>query len=202
MRGSGYDGLAARSNKDMTVVTPLPDDALARAQSGEPAAFALIYESLGPAVSGYFTGRRSEDPEALTQEVFLTVFSKLGSITGGTTGLRAFAFSVAHARYVDEVRRRSRAPVLVGYDAEGDHRITASAETEVLERLDARDAGGMLAELNAEQRDVLLLRIVAGLPIEQVATILGRSAGSVKQLQRRGLLKLKELVHTKESEAL
>ncbi len=184
------------------MVTPLPDDALLRAQAGEPAAFSLIYQSLSPAVLGYFVGRRSEDPEALTQEVFLTVFSKLDSVTGGPAGLRSFAFSVAHARYVDEVRRRSRAPVLVGYDADGDTRSSASAEAEVLERLDAGDAGGMLAELNDEQRDVLLLRIVAGLPIDQVATILGRSAGSVKQLQRRGLLKLKELVQPNESDAL
>lgn len=184
------------------MVTSLPDDALLRAQAGEPAAFSLIYQSLSPAVVGYFVGRRAEDPEALAQEVFLTVFSKLGSVTGGTAGLRSFAFSVAHARYVDEVRKRSRTPVLVGYDADGDTRSSASAEDEVLEKLDAADAGGLLAGLNDEQREVLLLRIVAGLPIEQVATILGRSAGSVKQLQRRGLLKLKDLVQPNESDAL
>jgi RNA polymerase sigma factor (sigma-70 family) len=183
------------------VVTPLPDDALLRAQAGEPAAFSLIYRSLGPAVLGYFVGRRAEDPEALTQEVFLTVFSKLGTVTGGLTGLRSFAFSVAHARYVDEVRKRTRVPVLVGYDADGDTRSSASAEAEVLEKFDAVDAGGLLAELSDDQREVLMLRIVAGLPIEQVALILGRSAGSVKQLQRRGLLKLKELVQPNESEA-
>ena len=48
---------------------------------------------------------------------------------------------------------------------------------------------------------MLLLRIVAELPIEQVAEILGKSAGSVKQLQRRGLLKLRELVQPNGSDA-
>jgi RNA polymerase sigma factor (sigma-70 family) len=184
------------------VVTPLPEDALIRAQSGEPAAFSLLYQALSPAVLGYFTGRGSEDPEALTQEVFLTVFSKLGSVTGGLPGLRTFTFSVAHARHVDEVRRRTRTPVLVGYESDGDIRSTDSAESVVLEKLDAGGAGSLLAQLNAEQRDVLLLRIVAELPIDQVAEILGRSAGSVKQLQRRGLIRLKQLVHHDESEAL
>ncbi len=192
----------SRPNKEDTVVTPLPDDALVRAQAGEPEAFALIYEAMCPAVLGYFRGRGSEDPEALTQEVFLTVFSKLATVTGGLSGLRTFTFSVAHARHVDEVRKKMRAPVLVGYEADGDTRATDSAETVALGNLDAGSAGGMLAQLNAEQRDVLLLRIVAELPIEQVAEILGRSAGSVKQLQRRGLLKLKELVVPTESEAL
>lgn len=184
------------------MVSPLTEDALLRAQAGEPAAFSLLYRTLSPGVLGYLAGRGSEDAEALTQDVFLTVFSKLESVTGGLPGLRAFAFSVAHARYVDEVRERTRAPVLVGYEADGDTRTTESAESVVLSNLDAGGAGGMLAQLNAEQRDVLLLRIVAELPIEQVAEILGRSAGSVKQLQRRGLLKLKELVRPTESEAL
>ncbi|WP_104180541.1 RNA polymerase sigma factor [Arthrobacter sp. B0490] len=184
------------------MVTSLPDDALDRAQAGEPAALSLIYQVLSPAVLGYFTGRRADDPEASTQDVFLTVFSRLDSVSGGPRGLRTFTFSVAHARHVDEVRRKLRAPVLVGYEADGDQRTTDSAETVALGNLDAGGATGLLAQLNAEQRDVLLLRIVAELPIEQVAEILGRSAGSVKQLQRRGLLKLKELVRPNESEAL
>ncbi|MHA7190117.1 RNA polymerase sigma factor [Arthrobacter sp. MDT2-16] len=183
------------------MVTPLPDDALVRAQAGDPAAFTEIYETLGPRVLGYFRGRGSEDPEALTQDVFLTVFSKLDSVSGGVQGLRTFTFSVAHARHVDEVRKRVRAPVLVGYEAEGDTRVTESAETVALGNLDSAGTGGMLAQLNAEQRDVLLLRIVAELPIEQVAEILGKSAGSVKQLQRRGLLKLRELVQPNGSDA-
>ena len=180
----------------------LPDDALSRAQAGEPAALSLIYQALGPAVLGYFVGRSSEDPEALTQEVFLAVFSRLDSVTGGLPGLRTFTFSVAHARHVDEVRKRTRAPVLVGYEVDGDTRTTDSAEAVVLGNLDAGGAGGLLEQLSTEQRDVILLRIVAELPIDQVAEILGRSPGSVKQLQRRGLLKLKELVRPNESEAL
>lgn len=184
------------------MVALLPDDALVRAQSGEPAAFSLLYKALSPAVLGYFAGRGSEDPEALTQEVFLTVFSKLDSVSGGFPGLRTFTFSVAHARYVDEVRKKTRSPVLVGYEADGDTRVADSAESVALGNLDAGGAGGLLAHLNAEQRDVLLLRIVAELPIDQVAEVLGKSAGSVKQLQRRGLLKLKEIVQPKESKAL
>ncbi|WP_247827843.1 RNA polymerase sigma factor [Arthrobacter antioxidans] len=182
------------------MVSTLPADALVRAQTGEPAALSLIYRSLSPAVLGYFAGRGSEDPEALTQEVFLAVFSRLESVTGGLPGLRTFTFSVAHARYVDEVRRRTRAPVLVGYEVDGDTRTTDSAEAVALGNLDV--AGGLLEQLSTEQREVILLRIVAELPIDQVAEILGKSAGSVKQLQRRGLLRLKDLVQPNESEAL
>ncbi|PPB48229.1 RNA polymerase subunit sigma-70 [Arthrobacter pityocampae] len=183
------------------MVSTLPDDALSRAQTGEPAALSLIYQSLSPAVLGYFVGRGSADPEALTQEVFLAVFSRLESVTGGLPGLRTFTFSVAHARLVDEVRKRTRAPVLVGYEVDGDPRTADSAEAVALRDLDLGGAGGLLEQLSPDQREVILLRIVAELPIDQVAEILGKSAGSVKQLQRRGLLRLKELVHLDESEA-
>ena len=45
----------------------------------------------------------------------------------------------------------------------------------------------MLDRLTAEQRDVLLLRILGGLTVEQVAAVVGRTAGAVKMLQARGL---------------
>jgi RNA polymerase sigma-70 factor (ECF subfamily) len=50
----------------------------------------------------------------------------------------------------------------------------------------------MLDALPPDQRDVLTLRIVADLPIDQVALILGKRPDAVKQLQRRGLERLRK----------
>ena len=44
-----------------------------------------------------------------------------------------------------------------------------------------------------DQRDVLLLRILGDLTVDQVADVLGKSAGAVKQLQRRGLEAIRRL---------
>ncbi len=179
----------------------LPDDALARAQSGDPAAFDLIYSALSPLVFGYFSGRGAEDPESLTQEVFLTVFTRLVSVRQGRDSLRTFVFSVAHARYVDEVRRKARRPVLVSYEPDADLRASASAESLALNRFGEGNTEELLLALKEEYREVLLLRVVAGLSLEQVADVMGKSTGSVKQLQRRGLIRLKELVELDEEEA-
>jgi RNA polymerase sigma-70 factor (ECF subfamily) len=178
-----------------------PDDALARAQSGDPAAFEWIYSYLSPLVLGYFNGRGVEDPESLTQEVFLTVFTRLASVRGGLDSLRTFVFSVAHARHVDEVRRRARRPLLVSYEPEADFRTSASAESVALNRFGEGNTEELLLGLKEEYREVLLLRVVAGLSLEQVADVMGKSTGSVKQLQRRGLIRLKELVELDEEEA-
>lgn len=178
---------------------PLPDEVLSAAQSGDAEAFTRIYTDLAPKVSGYLQARGAEEPAESTQEVFLTVFSKLNSVRGGYRGLRTFAFSVAHARYVDEIRRRVRQPQLVGYEPDADARFADSAETVVLDSLDTSAVGELMQYLKAEQREVLLLRVVADLSLKQVSEITQRSTGSVKQLQRRGLLSLKELVERKEA---
>jgi DNA-directed RNA polymerase specialized sigma24 family protein len=49
----------------------------------------------------------------------------------------------------------------------------------------------MCAGLPADQRSVLLLRVLADLTVEQVAAVMDRSVGSVKALQRRGLRRLR-----------
>ncbi|MHA7263098.1 RNA polymerase sigma factor [Arthrobacter sp. TMN-37] len=183
------------------MVRMLPEEALARAQEGDPAAFEWIYSQLSPLVLGYFSGRGAEDPEGLTQEVFLTVFTKLSTLHGGPGALRTFVFSVAHARYVDELRKKARGPLLTGYEPESDLRASESAESIALNRFGEGDTEELLGSLKDEHREVLLLRVVAGLSLEQTAKVMGRSTGSIKQLQRRGLLRLKELVEPNQKEA-
>lgn len=52
-----------------------------------------------------------------------------------------------------------------------------------------RDA---LAELPAAQRDVIIMRFVAGMPVREVATVLEKSEDAIKSLQRRGLQALRD----------
>jgi RNA polymerase sigma-70 factor (ECF subfamily) len=63
------------------------------------------------------------------------------------------------------------------------------------------EVGQLLEELGEEQRAVITLRVLADLSLEETAAVLGKSVGSVKQLQRRGLLRLRELVDTAEGRA-
>jgi RNA polymerase sigma factor (sigma-70 family) len=174
----------------------LTDDELSAALAGDPSGFSAVYAALSPAVHGYFRARGADDPEALTQDVFVDVLPKLAGVKGGRAGLRTFIFSVAHARLVDQRRRSARTPYLAEYDPLQDGRYTVSAEDEVLGSLCGISA--TLSLLNDEQREVLILRIVADLSIEQVAAIMDKTPGSIKQLQRRGLLALRELVTEKD----
>lgn len=167
------------------------DDVLLAAQAGRPEGLRALYEHLAPRVHGYLSARGASEPEDLTSEVFLTVFSRLATVTGGAAGLRTLVFSVAHARLVDDLRRRTRRGDAVPYEDWHDDRVTASPEDEAVERSRIGEVRALLDELPSDQRDVLLLRVVADLSVEQTAEAIGRTAGAVKQLQRRGLLTLR-----------
>jgi RNA polymerase sigma-70 factor (ECF subfamily) len=148
--------------------------------------------ALAPGVLAYLRNRGSRDAEGLTQEVFLQLLPRLRTITGGAAGVRALAFTIAHSRLVDEFRRRSRTTELP-YEADLDGRQQVSAEQEVVEQLGSTAITALLARLGDEQRTVILLRVLGDLSLEETARIMGKSVGAVKQLQRRGLLALREL---------
>ena len=76
----------------------LTDGDVSAAASGSGPAANKIYRSLSPQVFGYLTARGLEDPEAATQEVFLTLFEKLSTVTGGAEGLRTFAVARSPAK--------------------------------------------------------------------------------------------------------
>jgi RNA polymerase sigma-70 factor (ECF subfamily) len=179
------------------VTDALTDEAL-RDQSRHADVFSLVYRTYAPQVLGYLTARGVEDPEAAMQEVFLSVLPRLHSVQGGSAGLRTFLFSVAHARMVDDHRRQRRAPARLSFEPGLDARQDESAESEALHRLSPQEVRRLLDGLAEDQRDVLALRLVAGLTVEQTAAAMGKSAGAVKQLQRRAILKLRELPAVKE----
>ena len=56
----------------------------------------------------------------------------------------------------------------------------------------------MLAQLPADQAEVIRLRIIADLSIEQVAHAMGRSPGAIKQLQRRALITLRAVLEERQ----
>lgn len=176
----------------------LTDDVL-RAGARDPELFSLVYRTYASQVLGYLTARGVEDPEAVMQEVFLAVLPRLETVSGGVPGLRTFLFSVAHARMVDDHRRQSRTPVKLPFDAELDLREESSAEAEALQHVSPAEVLGLLQKvLQDDQREVLTLRIIGGLTVDQVAAVMGKSSGAVKQLQRRALSRLREESAVKE----
>ncbi len=176
----------------------LPDDIVRGAVSGDPDAFRQVYDAMSPRILGYLRSRGVEDPEGMVSEVFLAVHPRLPELTGGPSGLRTLVFSVAHARAVDDARRRSRRPASFPYEPEYDDRTTGSAEQHAVDSLEAERAVALMRQLNDDQRTVVTLRIMGDLSLEETAEVTGKTVASVKQLQRRGLVRLRTLMSAPE----
>lgn len=172
----------------------LDDTAVEAAAADRTLDVESVYRQFAPQVLGYLRARGADDPEGLVDEVFLAVIPRLGDVSGGQSGLRTLVFSIAHARAVDEHRRRARRPAQTTYEPELDPRTEESAETTALARVGGAQVDQLLGELGEDQRAVIMLRVIADLSLEQTAEVVGRSVGAVKQLQRRGLLRLRELM--------
>lgn len=146
-----------------------------------------VYRELAPAVLGYLRSQRVRDPEDVLGEVFLQVARDLvrGRFKGDGDALRRWVFSIAHNRAMDAHRKRSRDRSDASDDVVDARIVDGPGDPVDPELVDA------LAALSADQREVVLLRFVADLPIEHVAKITGRTPGAVKALQHRAVENLR-----------
>ena len=145
------------------------------------------YQQLAPAVLGYLRAQRVPEPEDVTGEVFLQVARELGRFEGDDDAFRRWVFTIAHHRMVDAHRRRSRRPVVADGDVPD---MPAPPPTEPMDPVLLAALDG----LTEAQREVIILRFVADLPIEAVAKLTGRAEGAVKAMQHRALEHLSRLL--------
>jgi len=147
-----------------------------------------VYRLLAPSVLAYLRGQAVPDPEDVLGEVFVQVARSLPRFRGdGDEALRRWVFTIARHRVVDDARRRARRPR--SSDAPMPQ-VAAPPEPVELdgELLDA------LRRLTPPQREVVALRFVADLSLNDVARITRRSVGAVKSLQVRGLEELARIL--------
>lgn len=161
--------------------------ALAAARSGAEWAWTLIYRELAPAVLGYLRGSGADEPDDLTGEVFLQVVRDVPAFRGDEGAFRAWVFVIARHRMIDAGRRRERRPVAPMAEAQVEAVRQGDAEEEALACLEAEEVRGILESLSPSQRDVLLLRVLGDLTVDEVASAIHKRRGAVKALQRRGL---------------
>jgi RNA polymerase sigma-70 factor (ECF subfamily) len=154
-----------------------------------------LYESLAGRVCGYLRVHGAAEPDDLTNEVFLRVFTNLDRFEGDETGFRSWVFTIAHRVLIDEHRRQRRRPQTVELSSPLVATVAGgNAEREACDALADTNVAVVLASLPEDQRDVLTLRIVADLPIERVAALLGKRPGAIKSLQHRAIRNLRRML--------
>lgn len=175
---------------------PLGDEAFARvldaAKSGAEWAWSDLYRELAGPVGGYLASRGAPEPEDTTAEVFIKVARNVHEFNGDEASFRSWVFVIAHRTLIDDRRHRSRRPLPTSIVPE----TTAggNVETEAVDALVTREILDAFERLTESQRDVLALRMIAGLSLEQTARALGKRVGAVKALQHRALASLQRML--------
>ena len=170
------------------------DDVIGAAQLGEEWAWSRLYEVLAPPLMGYFRVRGIGNPEDLIGETFVQLARNLSSFDGDAESFRSWVFTIAHHRLSNERRRFARKPERLTSEPIDDGRRSPSAENDALTEMGSHEAMEMLSVLTPDQRNVVALRFIADLSVNETAAAIGASPGAVKQLTRRALERLKKEV--------
>jgi RNA polymerase sigma-70 factor, ECF subfamily len=168
---------------------------LVGARRREPAAVARVYSAYAPALFRFFLAAVGDRPTAedLTGDVFKSAIEGLPRFRGPVEALGGWLFRIARHDLSDYRRRQARNLVQPLDDLLEEAAAAGGAvdpEELVLERVEGDRVLAALQQLTPDQRQVLLLRLVADLTASEVAGILNKSTDAVKALQHRGLASL------------
>jgi RNA polymerase sigma-70 factor (ECF subfamily) len=161
--------------------------------TADHATFEHLYRTINPRLQRFV--RRAEPAEAddISADVWLAVARYLPRFRGDADGFEALVFTIARRRITDHRRRRARRRTdLVANETLADHCADDEPDSEALDQLRTRATlEELVRALSPAQVEVVVLRVVHGLPVERVALMLGRSPGNVRILQHRALKRLR-----------
>jgi RNA polymerase sigma-70 factor, ECF subfamily len=149
-----------------------------------------LYRRLHPALLRHLSAAHAWQAEDIAADVWAEVAAGLARFEGDEDAFRAWLFTLARRRLIDSYRRagRRRAEPLP------DEVIGAAAyrpEDDVVARLSGEAAIARLHRLlPPDQVRVVLLRVVCGLSVEEVAAVTGKQPVNVRVIQHRALRRL------------
>lgn len=163
---------------------------LVQAAQRDPAHFADLYEQNFERVYAFVIRRvrNREIAEDITSDAFHRALASLPKFDWRGIPFSAWLIRIAANLIADQWKRMSR--------ESNDEDPPEPASAADLEEAEHRARLFRLVErLPADQRQVLQLRFAEGRNIAEIAQAMGRSEGAIKQLQFRGLAKLRSQVH-------
>lgn len=169
---------------------------LGAARRLDPDALIKIFDQYSPALYSYAL-RLCNDPvlaDQIVGDVFGSLLDQLVSGKGPCSNLRSYLFQAAHNLVVDEFRyTRRRAPLDVLNLFTGDeHAVPAHTHDRLLLQAVWESIRN---DLTADQRHVIILRLLEGFSLRETASIVGKKVGHVKVIQNRAIAVLRRVLH-------
>jgi len=164
---------------------------LSAAARGDEDAFAALWRNLQPALLHYLHTIAPDVAEDIAAETWIEVIRGLQAFRGDEPTFRTWALTIARKRVIDW-RRRS------------DNLATEPQRTDMPDRQDAiadaessRAALALVATLPPAQAEIVVLRVLGGLDVAEVAAVTGKRPSTVRLLSHRGLRRLAQMMESK-----
>ena len=154
-----------------------------------------MWRDANPALLRYLRVLAPENADDIAAETWIHVVRGLPRFIGDESAWRAWLFTTARRRLIDQVRLRKRHPAEPLEDVSAAEMPSAPDAAQIaLDNLATESALALLSQLPTPQAEVILLRVVAGLDTDAVAELLDKTPGNVRVMAHRGLKKLEDLL--------
>lgn len=171
-------------------------DAIARCQSGDMDAFAILYDIYVKKIYSfiYFRTHHKETAEDLTSVTFTKAFQNFSSFKGDKGLFSAWLYKIARNTVIDS-SRTAKPTVDLDAAVNAASRDDVAGEAEVRDRLD--QVKKYLGNLSDEQREIVIMRLWDELSYAEIAAVTGKTEGNCKVIFSRVMQKMqKELLPT------
>lgn len=170
---------------------PWPDERLIKAaQDGDVTSLTTVVMESQPHVRKFALSlcATPQDAEDAAQEALIILYRKIGTLRA-TGALASWMFRIVRNECLRQIRQLApRGEEAAARPAAAER----SAEDAVLHRLEAERVAAALSALPRDQRQVLILRDVQGLPGKTVADALGLSTAAMKSRLHRARAALRQ----------
>jgi len=168
------------------------DDEVGRLRAGDPLSWEALYRRMYPSMLAYAKRRvaTTEEAQDAVSEALTRTVSGIDRLADAGVSPESWLFGVLRHVVLDRQRsayRRHELPARREIEAAGPLESVVQGE----EQSSVRSA---FAKLSARDRDLLELRVVAGLGADEVAAVLDMLPGAVRTAQSRALERLRVLL--------
>ncbi len=174
-------------------------DLTAQAVGGQPAAIDTLLRQIRPMVLRYCRARlgrisgHHHVADDVAQEVCIALVSALPRYRDMGRPFASFVYGIASHKVADAMRSAANMAIPTEDLPDGPDDRPGPEETAVA-YLEAERVRALLRRLPEQQRELLVLRVLAGMSAQETGNELGMSAGAVRVAQHRALARLRAIV--------
>jgi RNA polymerase sigma-70 factor (ECF subfamily) len=159
------------------------------ARQGDRDALARLYRWLDVDLVRYLGFQDADAAEDIASETWIAVARNLRTFEGDARDFRRWVFTIAKRRLIDHRRRVRTRPTTVSIAAAHTSQSASDTAEEALLSTPGIVAS-MLSVLSPDQAEIVALRVLAGLDVDEVAAVVGRRPGTVRVQMHRALRRL------------